>query len=141
MRDDKFEELKNLERIVQRIDRDAEAVVVEGFSDRKALRNLGFTGRIFESAERNLELLAEDIGRSTETVAILTDFDSHGKEQNNRLRHLLQEDADVLVSAREQFGSQLTSEGRMAVEDVRPLFEDKEQKFVDAALDQLYLDL
>lgn len=136
---EKFRERKQLESIVERLNRDLDAVVVEGFSDRRAMRKLGFEKKIFESAERELELLAEDIERGADRVAILTDFDSHGKEENRKLRQLLQDRVDVVNSARAEFGKQLTGEGRMAIEDVAPLFVDKEQKFVDAALDQLYI--
>lgn len=134
-----FREKKELESITEKLNRDLDAIIVEGFSDRRAMRKLGFEKKIFESAERDLELLAEDIERGADRVAILTDFDSHGKEENRKLRQLLQDRVDVLGSARREFGKQLTGEGRMAVEDVAPLFEDKEQKFVDAALDQLYI--
>lgn len=136
---ERFRERKELESLTQKLNRDLDAIVVEGFSDRRAMRKLGFEGKIFESAERDLELLTEDIERGADRVAVLTDFDSHGKEENRKLRQLLQDKVDVMSSARKEFGKQLTSEGRMAIEDVRPLFVDKEQKFVDAALDQLYL--
>lgn len=134
-----FREKKELESVVEKLNRDLDAIIVEGFSDRRAMRKLGFEGKIFESAERDLELLAEDIERGAERVGILTDFDSHGKEENRKLRQLLQERVDVFSSARREFGKQLTGEGRMAVEDMEPLFEDKQQKFVDAALDQLFI--
>ena len=136
---ERFMERKELESLTRKLNRDLDAIIVEGFSDRWAMRKLGFEGKIFESAERELELLAEDIERGADRVGILTDFDSHGKEENRKLRQLLQERVDVMNSARSEFGKQLTSEGRMAIEDVAPLFEDREQKFVDAALDQLYL--
>ena len=135
---EKFKERKRLESAATKIGRDADAVVVEGFSDRRVMRMLGFEGKIFESAERTHEDLSEDIERGAERIVILTDFDSHGKQQNKQIRQRLTGKVDVLSSARKQFGKALTSGGRMAIEDAAPLFEDKQQKFVDAALDRLY---
>ncbi len=138
MRKEKYRERKLLERVVGKIDRDVDSVIVEGFSDKRVVRKLGFHGRIFLSAERTIEDLAEDVERASERVAVLTDFDSHGKEENRKIVQELQERVDVISAARKEFGKQLTSTGRMAVEDAAPLFVDKEQKFVEAALDGLY---
>lgn len=134
-----FREREKLVRITRELDRDLEAVVVEGYSDKKVLEQLGFTGKIFLSAERENELLAEDIERGADTVGILTDFDSHGKKQSRELLKLLEDKVDVLKSSRKKFGKQLTSEGRRAVEDARPLLHSKQKKFVDAALDDLFI--
>lgn len=133
-----FLQLKQLEKIVQKISRDVDAAVVEGYSDRKALQRLGFEGRIFQSAERATEDLVEDVSRASKTVVVLTDFDSHGKQQNRELAHELNSEMTVDFSARKQFGRVLTSQGRRDIEDVRPLFDSWEEKFVDAALDRLF---
>jgi 5S rRNA maturation endonuclease (ribonuclease M5) len=133
----KYREKKLLEGEVQRIDREVDAAIVEGFSDRRVLEALGFESRIFECAERSIEDLTEDVGRFAERVVILTDFDSHGKQQNRELQHALQGRTDVIRSARKSFGRQLTSTGRIDVEDAAPLLVDKEQKFVDADLSRL----
>lgn len=138
MKTEDFKELKRLERLVDKLDRDLDSVIVEGHADRKAMKKLGFTGKIFLSAERTIEGLVEDVARGSERTAVLTDFDSHGKEQAHRISHALQGKVKNSRSSRREFGRQLTSRGRHAVEDVRPLFEDKEQKFVDAALSRLY---
>ncbi|MFB6114979.1 MAG: toprim domain-containing protein [Candidatus Nanohalobium sp.] len=140
MEKEKFVEKKRLEEIVSRINRDVDSIIVEGYSDRIAMEKLGFNGKIFLSAERSHEDLAEDISRGADRIAILTDFDSHGKKQNRELSKILEEDVDVVTSIRKEFGAQLTSNDRRAVEDVAPLFVDKEQKFVEAALDQLFFN-
>jgi 5S rRNA maturation endonuclease (ribonuclease M5) len=134
-----YREKQKLIEVTDKLDRDLDAVIVEGFCDKQVMRKLGFEGKIFLSAERKLELLAEDVERGAEKIAILTDFDTHGKEENRKLRQLLQDKVDVFNSAREEFGSQLTSTGRRTIEDIEPLFHSKEEKFVDAALDQLYI--
>ncbi len=141
MNKQEYRELKRLERVVEKLDRDLDSVIVEGFDDRQVMRELGFTGKIFLSAETSVEDLVEDVERGSEKTAVLTDFDSHGKEQNRKIRHALQGRVKNSISAREEFGLQLTANDRHAVEDVRPLFEDKDQKFVDAALSRLFTSL
>lgn len=138
MRTEDFKELKKLERLAEKLDRDLDSIIVEGYSDKKVMRKLGFTGKIFLSAERTIEDLVEDVSRGSERTAVLTDFDRHGKKANREISHELQGKVKNSRSSRREFGIQLTSKGRHAVEDVRPLFEDKEQKFVDAALSRLY---
>ncbi|MFB6292466.1 MAG: hypothetical protein ABEI58_03665 [Candidatus Nanohaloarchaea archaeon] len=134
---EEFRERKKLEEIVGRLDRDLDSVIVEGLSDKYVLEKLGFDGKIFLSAERTLEGLVEDVVRGSDRTAVLTDFDSHGKEQNRLISHELDKEMDVVRSAREEFGAQLTSTGRRTIEDIRPLFHSKQDKFVEAALDRL----
>ena len=140
MEREKFVEKNKLEKIVSKIDRDVDSIIVEGYSDRIAMEKLGFSGKIFLSAEKSVEGLVEDVSRGADRVAVLTDFDNHGKEEARKISRELDKEIDVLNSAREEFGKQLTSKGRMAVEDVAPLFLDREQKFIEAALDDLYFN-
>lgn len=134
----RFKERQKLEEIVSRLDRDVEAVIVEGFSDKEVVHKLGFNGKVFMSAERALEDLVEDVSRGAEKAAVLTDFDEHGKQQNKEISQALEREIDVIRSLRAEFGAQLTSTGRRAVEDVAPLFHDRDSKFVEAALDGLF---
>ncbi len=138
MKDEDYKSLKRLEKEVEKIDRDVYSVIVEGFSDMKAIKELGFTGRIYMSAEKSVEDLSEDVIRGSESVAILTDFDSHGKEQNRKISQVLQEEVIVDFSARKSFGKELTSQDRHAVEDVIPLFSSWRDKFTEATLDRLF---
>jgi 5S rRNA maturation endonuclease (ribonuclease M5) len=138
MREEDFRELKRLERVVEKLDRDLDSIIVEGFSDKKVMQKLGFSGKIFLSAERTIEDLVEDVERGSERTAVLTDFDSHGKEENEKIRHELQGRVKNSISSRREFGKHLTARGRHAIEDVRPLFDDKDEKFIDAALSRLY---
>lgn len=138
MEDQKFRERRQLVELVSDIEKNVDAVIVEGFSDRLVLKKLGFGKPVFQSAERTVEDLVEDVSRRCDKVAVLTDFDEHGKERGRKISRELEKEIDVLRSVRESFGKQLTGEGRRAVEDVMPLFEDKEEKFVDATLSRLY---
>lgn len=136
-----FKERKLLEKEVEKLDRDVDSAIVEGFSDRRVLEKLGFTGKIFLSAERSVEDLVEDVERGSNRLVILTDFDSHGKKENKKLNQALQDrNVDVINTGRKEFGAQLTSTGRMAVEDVQPLFRSKFDKFAEAALDGLFFE-
>jgi 5S rRNA maturation endonuclease (ribonuclease M5) len=141
MNTEDFKEKKQLEEVVSRISRDVDALIVEGWADKKIIQKLGFEGKIFMSAERTHEDLCEDVSRSSDRVAVLTDFDSHGKEEAREISRKLQQEIDVIRSARKEFGAQLTSTDRRAVEDIRPLFQDRDEKFVDAAMDGLFLEL
>ena len=136
--DEEFRSLKKLENIAGTIDRDVDAAIVEGSRDRKAIKQLGFDGRVFISAERAVEDLAEDVIRGSDTVAVLTDFDTHGREQNKLISQSLQEDINVDFTARKKFGKELTSQGRYAIEDVLPLFSSWRDKFTEATLDRLF---
>lgn len=140
MKKEQFVEKKRLEHVVEKIFRDVDSVIVEGRDDKKIIQKLGFQGKIFLSVERTYEDLCEDVSRTSERVAILTDFDEHGKEQAQEISRELQEEVDVLRSARKEFGKKMTSNDRRAVEDIRPLFQDWEEKFVEAAMDQLFFD-
>lgn len=138
MKKEDYLERKRLEKEVKVLNRDSESVIVEGFKDKIVLRKLGYRGKIFLSAEKSIEDLVDQVTRQVNTTTILTDFDSHGKEQNKKISHELNKEITVLNSARKQFGKTLTSSGRRDIEDISPLFESKENKFVEAALDRLY---
>ena len=140
MRKEEFIEKKRLENVVKNISRDVDSVIVEGWDDKKIIQKLGFDGKIFLSAERTHEDLCEDVSRTSKKVAVLTDFDEHGKDEAREISRKLQQDIDVIRSARKEFGEQLTSNDRRAVEDIRPLFQDHEEKFVEAAMDDIFFD-
>lgn len=113
---------------------------MEGKADQKILRKLGYQGQIFLSAERKTEELVKKIAKTAEIAVVLTDFDKHGKKQAKEITRKLDKEIDVIKTEREKFGKQLTSTDRRAIEDIKPLFENKNQKFVDATLDQLYFN-
>jgi 5S rRNA maturation endonuclease (ribonuclease M5) len=138
MNKEDYKEKHRLEQIIQKISRDTDTVIVEGWADKKIIQKLGFKGKVFLSAEKTHQDLVEDVSRRSEKAAVLTDFDQHSKKQAKEISRKLQQKVDVIRSARKQFGKELTANDRRAVEDARTLFEDKEQKFVEAAMDSLY---
>ncbi len=137
MREEEFRERKRLEAVVEKLDRDLDSIVVEGIDDRKVMEKLGFSGKIFLSAEKTMEELVEDVSRGAGRIGVLTDFDEHGKDEGRKISRALEKEIDVVRSSREEFGEQLTSAGRRTIEEIKPLFRSKERKFVEAALDRL----
>jgi len=129
---------EKLRALVTKMDTDVDAIIVEGESDKRVLRQLGMETRIFTCGGRNPELFCEDVSRVSRKVVILTDFDTHGKELNREFCQLLEGETDVLNSYRRDFGKLLTSEDRHCVEDIRPLFHSDYDKYVDANLDRLF---
>lgn len=136
--DEEYEYREEMIELLQRADRDADAIIVEGVSDKKVLRQCGVESRVFTCGGKEPEAFAETIGRVSERVVILTDFDSHGKELNDEFRHLLREDVHVLSAHRRDIGAHLTESGRHCIEDLRPLFSSRFEKFVDVKLDRLF---
>ncbi|MDY6771078.1 MAG: hypothetical protein SV186_03920 [Candidatus Nanohaloarchaea archaeon] len=136
--DEEYEYRERVRRFVQRMDDNVDAIIVEGESDKRVLRRLGAESRIFTSGGRSPEPFAETVARVTDRLVILTDFDEHGKELNKEFQHLLREDVTIFHAYRRDFGKLLTSSGRHCVEDLRPLFDSRFEKFVDAKLDRLF---
>jgi len=133
-------EKKQLEKVIKEIEKTVDTIIVEGWSDKKMIQKLGYKGKIFLSAEKTVEDLVEDVARRADKAAVLTDFDTHGKKQAKEISRELDKEIDVVRSARKKFGKQLTSTDRHAVEDIRPLFQDKDEKFVEAAMDQIFFE-
>jgi 5S rRNA maturation endonuclease (ribonuclease M5) len=82
---------EELEKIIEKMDSAVDAALVEGRRDRKALRKMGFTKPVIdcsslaggEAAEKLMELGARN-------VAMLTDYDFHGRSLCRDLTRALQ---------------------------------------------------
>lgn len=136
--DEEFLYREQLRKLAGRIDRDVDAIIVEGKSDEHALRQLGVGIRVFKFGGRGVDEFCETVGRVSERVVILTDFDRHGKELNKEMQSLLVEETDVLASYRRDFGKLLTSKDRYCIEDITPLFSSLADSFVEEELDKLF---
>ncbi|MDY6789422.1 MAG: hypothetical protein SVV03_05685 [Candidatus Nanohaloarchaea archaeon] len=132
---------ERLSDLAERIGRDVDAVIVEGKCDERALKKLGMETDIFKVGRCSIEPFCERISDIAESVVILTDFDSEGKEINKELRQRLVEETDVLGSYRKDFGKLMTSKDRYCIEDLNPLFNSPFDKFIDADLDRLFTPL
>jgi 5S rRNA maturation endonuclease (ribonuclease M5) len=69
------------------------AIIVEGRKDVIALRELGVTGKIIclQNSGKALTNLVEEISDTQNSIIILTDFDSYGRELVGRLLSSLEE--------------------------------------------------
>ncbi len=133
--------LQRLKELAEKIRRDSDSVIVEGKSDEIALKKLGVETDIFKFSGCRVEPFCDRISKLEDSVVILTDFDTEGKEINLELRQELTEKMEVLASYRKQFGKLLTSKDRYCIEEINPLFYSIFDKFVDAELDRLFTDL
>ena len=111
---------RKLRELLVRMDRSVEVVIVEGPNDRSALRSGGVTVDIHEcSTGRGVAGCARTITGGP--VAILTDYDDHGRRLNGELRDLLP-DAAVAPHWRQELGLLLTSRGRYDIESLNNVF-------------------
>lgn len=121
---DKGELLRELRDIAARMNTDIEAAVVEGPSDEKALRLLGFSRAVLKcsgSVNSHHELV-DEIARKYTSVVILTDYDKKGKALNWRLfRDLSDRKVRVARSYRDEMGKLLNSSGRRDIESINRL--------------------
>ncbi len=81
----------DLEDLAFEMNHAVDAVIVEGPHDKKTLKLLGYEGPIVtRSGKRSHLELAEFVARKFSRVVILTDFDEAGRDQNKRLKKLLE---------------------------------------------------
>ncbi len=65
-------------------------IIVEGNHDIKALRNIGFHGKIMKiNSGLSINEFCENYSKTYKTAVILTDFDDTGKKLMNRISELL----------------------------------------------------
>lgn len=108
-----------VESLVQDIDRDVDAAVVEGGHDREALERAGFSGRIYTCSENSngVVALGRKIAAENDAVSILTDFDEEGRSLCGKLRDIIP-DSDVHRIWRRKLGKLLTRRGRRDIESI-----------------------
>jgi 5S rRNA maturation endonuclease (ribonuclease M5) len=108
--------------LVESMDRDVDAVKVEGGHDREALERAGFSGRIYVcSGNRgSLSSLAQAVKDDRVTVSILTDFDEEGRKICGKLRDSIPERRTRRVWRR-KLGKMLTRKGRRDIESINNL--------------------
>lgn len=112
---------RELWEVLRRMDRAVEAVIVEGPNDRQALRTGGVTVSIHEcSSGSGVDGCCRSI--TDGPVAILTDYDDHGRRLNGELRDRLP-DAVVEPRWRRDLGLLLTQRGRYDVESLNNVFD------------------
>lgn len=111
---------RQIRELLDRMDREVDAVVVEGPNDKAALREGGVTVPVFEcSSSSGLDTFARRL--PGQTIVILTDYDTHGRRLNGQLRDLLS-DARIESRWRRDLGLLLTKRGRYDIESLNNVF-------------------
>lgn len=105
---------REIRAVLAEMDRTVTVVIVEGKRDRCALERLGVETPILTCAQ-SAGLLAFAQSIDGGPVAILTDFDDHGRRLNGQLREYLP-DAHVEVRWRRTLGLLLTQRGHYDIE-------------------------
>ncbi|MBM3291707.1 toprim domain-containing protein [Candidatus Bathyarchaeota archaeon] len=119
------EVLDILKKLIENIE-STEIILVEGIKDVKAIRKLGFKGRIEVCLHQKTTLtdISTLVGGRGNKVVILTDFDQEGNNLNDRLsRLILSTGAIVNVGFRIFFGKALTSVGIREIEGIDNLID------------------
>lgn len=111
---------RDVRKLLARMNRRVETVIVEGPNDRAALRTAGVDARIRTCSQTDGLV---DFAASLEgaPIAILTDYDDPGRRLNGRLRHLLP-DGRVDPCWRRDLGLLLTQRGRYDIESLNNVF-------------------
>lgn len=111
---------RDLRELLQRMDRQVDAVVVEGPNDEAALRRVGVETPIHTCSQTNgLAGFASSL--PGEQIAILTDYDDPGQRLNAKLRAYIP-DARVDPRWRRELGLLLTQRGRYDIESLNNVF-------------------
>lgn len=106
------------------MDRDVDAVIVEGERDRAALEAAGFTGTVYTVSDdpAGVPALAKRVLEETDDIAILTDFDPEGRELNRDLQAFIPERVNRKIW-RKKLGTLLTADGRRDIESINNLLD------------------
>ncbi len=113
---------RELRHLLDRMDERVGTVIVEGPRDQDGLRAAGVTAPIRACGNcEGLMSFVETIEGSP--IAILTDFDDHGRHLNGRFRDLLP-DHRVEPRWRRDLGLLLTQRGRYDIESLNNVFGD-----------------
>jgi 5S rRNA maturation endonuclease (ribonuclease M5) len=93
IRDKRYAEaLEKIQSILSDLNTTIDLIIVEGIRDVKAIRELGYLGRIdiISHSKVSFPDLATNISESANKVLVLTDFDESGMKQADRLTSLLE---------------------------------------------------
>jgi 5S rRNA maturation endonuclease (ribonuclease M5) len=112
---------EGLKKVVEKMNMEADLIIVEGQKDRDALKALGFKGRILVYTK--LEWLDAAI-RGCKTAVVLTDFDKAGKKICNEIVDYLLGHIKINKGLRREFGKLLTASGRRNIESINRLVKE-----------------
>lgn len=118
-----------IENLIDRMDTDVDAAVVEGKRDREALEGAGFDGRIYTCSENTdgLASLAATLTSDAGQIAVLTDFDEEGRKLCSSLKRMIPGRYLNRVW-RKKLGKLLTARGHRDVESINNIVENPEYR-------------
>lgn len=120
--------IESLNKIIDDINREGVTIIVEGIRDERALRNLGFTGRIvrFSNSGLSVTFFVEKLFKNFKPhkVLVLSDYDNDGEKLNRKITNELEVwGFDVDKITRWRIGEILKSEGIYSIEDINGLID------------------
>lgn len=125
------EALEKIQAIFGEVNMITDLVVVEGVRDVKAIRELGYLGRIDVISHSKVSFpdLATYVSESANTVLVLTDFDESGMRQADRLTSLLEGiGVKVEKEKRRMLGKLFSAAGTKTVESIDDILHSFEAK-------------
>ena len=125
------ETLEKIQSILSDLNTTTDLIIVEGIRDVKAIRELGYLGRIDIISHSNVSLpnLAINISETSNKVLVLTDFDESGMKQAHRLTSLL-EGIGVKVDKEKRriLGKYFRVTGANTIESIDNIFQSFESR-------------
>ena len=123
--------IEKIQAILGDVNTITDLVIVEGVRDVKAVRELGYLGRIDVISHSKVSLpdLATYISESANTVLVLSDFDESGNKQADRLTSLLEGiGVKVEKEKRRMLGKLFSTAGTKTVESINDIVHSFEAK-------------
>lgn len=130
------EKLFYIKKIIREMNKELDAIIVEGKRDEDAFLSLGFEKKIIKCSSKDLEEIEKDIKRlkkenSKIKIAILTDFDEKGRNLNKKIKAYLQSKGFII----ENFYRNKIKEIAFDIREI----EDLRKRFVN--LDKIFLKM
>ncbi len=113
---------REISLLVERINEEVDAVVVEGRKDTRALRAAGVTADIVEYSRFSAWLVTHKLVKQYKCVLILTDYDEKGREYHRELVERLEGRLTLSRDLRREFGKVLTRTGRRDIESLTNVY-------------------
>jgi 5S rRNA maturation endonuclease (ribonuclease M5) len=125
------EALEKIQAILSDVNTTTDLIIVEGIRDVKAIRELGYLGRIdiITHSKVSFPDLATNISESANNVLVLTDFDESGMKQADRLTSLLEGiGVKVEKEKRRMLGKNIRATGTKTIESIDNILHSFEAK-------------
>ena len=118
--------LYSVKNLFESINDQIDIIIVEGNKDVKAIKEVGYLGKIEVCSHQKISLpeFSEKTGKKGDKILILTDFDKEGNELNARLTKLfISSGSNINIELRRKVGKILKSYGIRTIESISNLFD------------------